>query len=106
MFSAGGEEDFLTLALQKNHILPPPPPPHTHRKNDTSLNIEHAGTIGGPIFIQHDGKFDLKMLRIARICVFGVFTISFFVKNREHRPDKNKFAFTLDKLTMELDEIQ
>ena len=54
----------------------------------------------------HDGKFDPKMLRIARICVFGVFTISFFVKNREHRPDKNKFAFTLDKLTMELDEIQ
>ena len=38
--------------------------------------------------------------------VFGAFTISFFVKNRELRPDKNKFAFTVDKLTMELDEIQ
>ena len=46
------------------------------------------------------------MLRIARICVFGVFTISFFVKNRELRPDKNKFAFTLDKLTIELDKIR
>ena len=55
---------------------------------------------------ERNGKFDPKMLRIARICVFGVFTISFFVKNRELRPDKNKFAFTLDKLTMELDEIQ
>ena len=55
---------------------------------------------------KHDGKFDPKMLRIARICVFGLFTISFFVKKREHRPDKNKFAFTLHKLTMELDEIQ
>ena len=46
------------------------------------------------------------MLRIARIFVFGVFTISFFVKNRELRKDKIKFAFTLDKLTVELDEIQ
>ena len=30
----------------------------------------------------------------------------FFVRNRELRPDKNKFALSLDKLTMGLDEIQ
>ena len=54
----------------------------------------------------HDGKFDSKMLQIARICVFGVFAISFFVKNRELRPDKNKFTFALGKLTTEVAEIR
>ena len=39
-------------------------------------------------------------------CLFGVFIIRFFVKNRELRPGKNKFAFALGKLTVELDEIQ
>ena len=30
----------------------------------------------------------------------------FFVKNRELRPDKNKFTFALGKLTTELAEIR
>ena len=46
------------------------------------------------------------MLQIARICLFGVFTIRFFVKNRELWPDKNKFTFALGKLTTELAEIR
>ena len=52
-----------------------------------------------------DGRFGPEMLRIVRIGVFGVFTISSFVKNREFRPDKNKFTFVLGILTMELDEV-
>ena len=35
MYSAGGEENFLTLPLQENYIPP------THRKNDTSLICEY-----------------------------------------------------------------
>ena len=49
----------------------------------------------------HDVKFDPRMLRIFIICAFGIFTVSLFVKNRELRPDKNKFAFVLCKLIME-----
>ena len=47
MYSAGGEENFLTLSLQENYIPP------THRKNDTSLTLindcplEGAAAAGG-----------------------------------------------------------
>ena len=53
----------------------------------------------------HDGKFDPIMLQIARMCVWCIYN-RFFVKNRELRPDKNKFTFALGKFTTELAEIR
>ena len=43
MYSAGGEENFLTLALQENYIPP------THRKNDTYLR-DLASAVEGGLF--------------------------------------------------------
>ena len=73
---------------------------------DISSHTNDEMEVADCLINTHDGKFDPKMLQIARICVFGVVTISFFVKNRKLRPDKNKFTFALDKLTTELAEIR
>ena len=40
------------------------------------LHLERLNELTG--VDRHDGKFDPKMLQIARICVFGVFASSFF----------------------------
>ena len=56
----------------------------------------------------HDGKFELapKYCGLPEFvyfwCIYNKFV---FVKNRKLWPDKNEFAFALEKLTMELDEI-
>ena len=61
MYSAGGGENFLTLALQENYIPP------THRKNDTSLKQKVVGRLNfaGPSFQSVEGFLTVKEIWFA-----------------------------------------